>query len=216
MVTAVATSRRFDEIVCNVEKYYSKKVTAHGATPRGADWNSATSQRLRFKQLLKICEAEKHFSMNDYGCGYGALAGYMTGKKLSFTYRGFDISEAMIKHARRRYEKRRNCAFFTEENLLSPADYTAASGIFNVKLDVSSRAWKAYALATLEKIAGLSRRGFAFNMLTAYADKNFMRRDLYYADPFYFFDACRKKFSRRVALLHDYPLFEFTLLVRTD
>jgi hypothetical protein len=41
-----------------------------------------------------------------------------------------------------------------------------------------------------------------------------MRADLYYADPLFFFEHCRQRFSRRVALLHDYPLYEFTILVR--
>jgi hypothetical protein len=62
-------------------------------------------------------------------------------------------------------------------------------------------------------MAALSRRGFAFNMLTGYADADRMRPDLYYADPHAVFDRCRR-FSRRVALLHDYPLYEFTMLVR--
>jgi hypothetical protein len=28
------------------------------------------------------------------------------------------------------------------------------------------------------------------------------------------FDTCRQRFSPRVALLHDYPLYEFTIIVR--
>ena len=28
------------------------------------------------------------------------------------------------------------------------------------------------------------------------------------------FDLCKRRFSTRVALLHDYPLFEFTVIVR--
>jgi hypothetical protein len=30
------------------------------------------------------------------------------------------------------------------------------------------------------------------------------------------FDICKRKFSRNVALLHDYGLYEFTILVRKD
>jgi len=41
-----------------------------------------------------------------------------------------------------------------------------------------------------------------------------MKDDLYYADPCYFFDYCKKKFSKNIALLHDYGLYEFTILVR--
>jgi len=41
-----------------------------------------------------------------------------------------------------------------------------------------------------------------------------MREDLYYADPCFIFDYCKRNFSRNVALLHDYELYEFTIIVR--
>ena len=41
-----------------------------------------------------------------------------------------------------------------------------------------------------------------------------MRPDLYYADPCELFDRCKRRYSRNVALLHDYDLYEFTILVR--
>ena len=47
----------------------------------------------------------------------------------------------------------------------------------------------------------------------AASDPDRMRDDLYYADPCFFFDHCMRRFSRRVALLHDYELFDFTMLV---
>ena len=60
----------------------------------------------------------------------------------------------------------------------------------------------------------LSRRGFAFNMLTSYSDADRMRSDLHYGDPAAYFDLCKRRFSRNVALLHDYELYEFTIVVR--
>ncbi len=61
-----------------------------------------------------------------------------------------------------------------------------------------------------------SRKGFAFNCLTSYSDKERMREDLYYSDPCFLFDYCKRHFSKNVALLHDYGLYEFTVLVRKD
>ena len=40
--------------------------------------------------------------------------------------------------------------------------------------------------------------------------------DLYYADPRAFFDRCKRTSRGDVALLHDYGLYEFTILVRTE
>lgn len=43
-----------------------------------------------------------------------------------------------------------------------------------------------------------------------------MKEHLYYADPAELFDHCKRNYSRNVALLHDYGLYEFTVLVRKD
>jgi hypothetical protein len=47
-----------------------------------------------------------------------------------------------------------------------------------------------------------------------YSDPERMRAHLYYADPCRLFDHCKRRYSRHVALLHDYGLYEFTILVR--
>jgi SAM-dependent methyltransferase len=201
-------------ILRNVEKYYSEKIATCGRTPQGADWKSAESQVMRFDQLLKLIQPEGPFTINDYGCGYGALLEYLENHNNRFCYRGFDFSEKMIAEAQQTNRQSSHCEFFSERLRLSPADYTVASGIFNVKLDASSPQWLEYILATLHEFRALSRKAFAFNALTSHADPEFMRPHLYYADPIYFFDYCQKNFSRMVSLLHDYPLYEFTIVVR--
>jgi SAM-dependent methyltransferase len=202
------------KILGDVESYYSEKIQVHGATARGVDWNSPDSQRLRFVQLLKLTDHSQRFTINDYGCGYGALADYLKGEGYAFQYCGFDISPRMIAKAAELHAGMQDIGFVTKEQDVSEADYTVASGIFNVKLQASSTEWESYVLRTLETISRLSKRGFAFNVLTKYSDPEFLRADLYYADPLFFFDYCKTKFSRFVALIHDYPLYEFTILVR--
>lgn len=204
----------FESILDRVRQYYSDKIETHGATPRGVDWNSLGSQEMRFEQLLEICDRTRAFSINDYGCGYGALVEYMTDRGYAFHYRGFDISAQMIAKARELHGGLEHCQFFTDESRLTAADYTVASGIFNVKLQTSGEEWEGYLLHTLGRIAELSEKGFAFNLLTKYSDRDLMRPDLYYADPLFLFDYCKKNFSRLVSLLHDYPLYEFTILVK--
>jgi SAM-dependent methyltransferase len=204
------------KILGNVEDYYSEKVEVHGATARGVDWNSPDSQRLRFVQLLKLTDRTQPFTINDYGCGYGALADYLKDEGYAFQYCGLDISPKMMAKAKERHAGMQNVAFVAKEQDLSDADYTVASGVFNVKLQASCAEWESYVLRTLETISSLSRRGFAFNVLTKYSDPEFRRPDLYYGDPLFFFDCCKTKFSRFVSLLHDYPLYEFTILVRKE
>jgi len=206
----------FSNILDSVAHYYTERVTTYGPTARGVDWNSTESQVLRFEQLLKVCNASQSFSINDYGCGYGALLDYLTERQYSFEYRGFDVSKQMITEARKRHSGASDSELFSDESFLAIADYTVASGIFNVKLRVSDEDWKAYLLDTLQRIAQLSKKGFAFNVLTSYSDRDRMRPDLYYADPAFLFDYCKRHFSRFVSLLHDYPLYEFTIIVRNS
>ena len=104
--------------------------------------------------------------------------------------------------------------FVAVREQLSPADYTLASGIFNVKQHTPSDEWREYVLETMHDLAALSRRGFAFNALTTYSDPARRRDDLYYADPLELFDYCKRRIAPRVSLLHATPLYEFTVLVR--
>jgi SAM-dependent methyltransferase len=158
--------------------------------------------------------ARGRFSLNDYGCGYGALVPYLRKRGAEVVYRGFDLSASMLEHARREHAAPPAIGFVGDESELEPAEYTVASGIFNVKLDVPEKDWQEYVLQTLRRISRLSVRGFAFNMLTSYSDAAKMRDDLYYGDPRFFFDHCKREYSRNVALLHDYGLYEFTTVVR--
>jgi len=206
----------YDRILRKVNRYYSSKLNVHGATAQGVDWNSTDSQSLRFDQLLQICRGSASFTINDYGCGYGALVDHLRAKGVSFRYCGFDISPDMIAAAKRLHAGANDVKFAHDESGLSAADYTIASGIFNVKLETPGQEWERYVLSTLESLNSLSLNGFAFNILTRYADAEFMRPDLYYADPLFFFDYCKQRFAPRVSLIHDYPLYEFTVLVRKD
>ena len=202
-----------EEILSSVTEYYDEKIRTHGPTARGVDWNSPESQELRFAQLLNVVDYTRPFTVNDFGCGYGALVDYLEALGFYYEYTGFDISEEMVARARQLFPDSR---FVNQQSELREADYTLASGIFNVRLQTGDDEWKQYMLGVLETMNSLSKSGFAFNALTKYSDAEFMRPDLYYADPLFFFDHCKTKFSKYVTLLHDYPLYEFTILVRKN
>lgn len=194
--------------------YYADKLEAYGPTHRGVDWNSVESQELRFEQLLRVCDNGAPIVLNDFGCGYGALVDYLVRTGRDFDYAGYDAAPPMIESARARLAGVRACTFTSERSEVAARDYTVASGIFNVKFEVPADEWWAYVARELDGIAAISRRGFAFNVLTSYADPARQRADLFYAEPESVFRYCMRRFSRSVALCHDYGLFEFTVLVR--
>lgn len=199
-----------------VARYYAARLAAHGATAGGVDWNSEASQTLRFEQLVRLWEpGSPPDGILDWGCGVGALLTFLRGRGYTGAYAGFDIEPSMIDCGRGLHRSDAGAIFTTDAAALPRLDAAVASGVLNVKLDHDDEAWTAHVHGTLDELATRSRRGFAFNVLTAYADPGRRRADLYYADPLELFAHCRRRYSPRVALLHDYPLFEFTMLVRT-
>lgn len=199
----------------DINNYYTEKIRSHGATSKGVDWNGEESQFLRFYQLSKIYLDDKdrisQASLIDLGCGYGAYLEFLTEIKEVFDYYGVDISKDMISQAQLKYPD-----FYFSESLkdIPVCDYLLASGIFNVKQDAEKNEWLEFIYSTLTEMNNSCKKGFSFNLLTSYSDKGFMRDYLYYANPLDIFDYCKKNFSKNVALLHDYNLYEFTILVR--
>jgi SAM-dependent methyltransferase len=210
----ISSMHKKPDLLTDVARYYTGKLSEHGATPRGVDWNGAESQELRFTQLCKIIESDRPFSVNDLGCGYGALYEFLAAKYPQFSYVGIDVSQAMIETARQRLQAGDRARFTFSNTPDAVSDYGIASGIFSVKLDKTDVEWWAHMAATLDILNETSRIGFAFNCLTSYSDTDKMRPDLYYADPCAVFDHCKRRYSRQVALLHDYGLYEFVILVR--
>jgi SAM-dependent methyltransferase len=199
-----------------IREYYEAKLRDHGPTPLGVDWNGQTSQRVRFNELSKVIdqEAAAAFSLDDYGCGYGAYLDYLQERGFKYLdYLGLDLSADMVNQARRLHN---SGAFEVGSKSFRVADYAIASGIFNVALDHDPPVWERYIVDTLDAMHAATKRGFAFNCLTSYSDAHYCRSHLYYGDPSFFFNHCMCHYSRQVALLHDYGLYEFTIIVRKD
>jgi hypothetical protein len=202
------------ELLEAVRGYYTRQLAEHGPTPRGVDWNGAESQETRFRQLLRLLDGRPDWVLGDYGCGYGALLGFSRAAGFGGGYRGYDIAPAMVAAARERHAADPLARFAAEESVLAGCDAVLASGVFNVKLTTPIQEWENYVYRMLDRLAELGTQGFAFNSLTSYSDRDRMRPDLYYPDPCRLFDHCKRRFSRHVTLLHDYGLYEFTILVR--
>jgi len=201
-------------IIQDIKKYYTEKVITHGATPQGVDWNGIESQEKRFEQLLKLIDREinENYTLLDYGCGFGSLFSYLKNNNISIRYIGYDISNEMLKKAIEIFDKQATWLNVLDKNFKS--DYVVASGLFNVRLNQNLLDWEKYVIKTLDKINKIAKKGFAFNLLTSYSDQEFMKNYLYYASPEYYFKHCKLKYSKQVSLLHDYDLYEFTIIIK--
>lgn len=195
---------------------YRKRLHRFGPTARGVFWRDEASSRLRFEVLARIIDERDHAGeavVNDLGCGYGAMFDVLrTHPALrGGRYYGYDMCTEMVEACQRRIRDPR-ATFIRHVRATVLADYSFASGTFNLKLDAPSRPWNGYVKASLELLWEMSRTGLAFNML----DLRHRRGDngLYYADAGEFLDFCRTRLSDDTELIEDYGLPDWTMLVR--
>jgi len=199
-----------------VSDYYAGKIKEHGCTPKGVDWKDEASQNLRFDVLYKLFAHDPDASVIDLGCGYGAFLQYIRSKGHRGKYIGLDICPDMLSLAKSGFASDNNALFLDKLNDGDVHDYVVSSGIFNVKEAIAETAWMDYIRDTLEWKNAHARHGFSFNSLTSYADEDRKIPRLFYANSLELFDLCKKSYSRHVSLLHDYGLYEFTIIVRKN
>lgn len=228
MVFALKSEKKIDHKDANmietlVSEYYARKFEKFGATPQGVDWKNTDAQWIRFMQLSQLFDPDldtnKVFSINDLGCGYAEFYKLLDLKfKDRFEYFGYDISKPCIDFLNteetNRQKKNFNAIHVQKAEDMRISDYSITSGIFNVKFESNNDLWLKYILRTLDTLNEKSTKGFAFNCLTSYSDKDKMQDNLYYADSLFLFDYVKKNHSKNVALYHDYGLYDFTIIVR--
>lgn len=197
-----------------VRTYYSGTLERHGPTPLGVDWPNTVSQYLRFVQLLKLCDFEMPFSLNDFGCGYGALLAFLAMRHggAAIDYRGIDISPAMVAAARKCWPDRQDAKFAVGSRCGHRADYSLASGIFNVRLGHPVAEWESYVEQILSDLHESSRIGFAVNFMRPH-DALPTEDGLYRTEPKRWIGFC-ERLGGNVEWVGDYGLREFTLLIR--
>lgn len=204
-----------NETLNKISNLYSNNLSEHGDQSKAVGWSTADSQELRFEKLTKVIpEMDSSFSVNDYGCGYGAHLEYLLQKKHSVVgYNGYDLSEEMLIMSKERLKDfNGDLKLINSSKISTPADFTFVSGTFNVRFESTYEEWKQFIEGTLDMINETSDRGFSFNLLSKYVD--WKEPHLFYGDPCYWFDYCKVNFSKQVTLLHDYPLYEWTILVK--
>lgn len=197
----------------NIEKLYSNNLDNLGKSSQSVGWPNAKDHWLRFEMLFKSINLKDIASLNDLGCGYGSVLNFLYDNSYYLKdYYGYDISEKMLNNFDESKYKKTNISKIIDSSLTNAADFTIASGIFNVKFAEDDMTWKNHIVATLHNMNDFSNKGFSFNLLSTYVD--FKKDNLYYGDPLFFFDYCKKNFSRYVSIYHDYPLWEWTIVVK--
>lgn len=210
---SVDSATEIDIVLSQVTSYYSSKLAAFGPTSSGVDWNGTVSHDLRHRQFLRLLDGARGASVLDIGCGYGDFYRFLRAEGYHGRFTGYDVVPGMIAEASRLHGEV-DCRWRVGGEPSEPADFAVASGIFNVRGSVPLSTWTQYVHRTIDLLAGSSSLGFAFNILSLSSDPERRAAHLHYADAPQMLSHCLNRYGRSVALLQDYGLFEFTIIVR--
>jgi hypothetical protein len=205
-----------EDIRQQLQAYFERQLTQSDENAKRVGWNGSTSQHLRFEQVMRIVrEPSEPFTLLDWGCGLADLIPYLDTHNFNYSYTGYDLSQASLAECHQRYSDHPRVDGFTDTlEGLEAVDYVVSAGIFNVRGDIPISRWEPYVLNTLSQQWALAQQGMAANFLTSYSDTDRMEEHLYYPQPEMLFSYAKRTLSRNIALLHDYDLYDFTLLVR--
>ena len=199
----------------NIRNYFRKTFNDHGESSEGLDYNGRQSHYLRLGVLVNELNAFENFSINDLGCGFGSLLDALYGSgRNNFDYTGYDLVEEMILLGQKNWTAKNPRLKLTSggTEALKMADYSVASGTFNIKQDSSHDDWHNYVLECLKDMMLHTKIKLVVNFLTSYSDEEYMREDLYYPDPREMFDF-GMKLTGSAAIRHNYGLYDFTLII---
>lgn len=207
---------RVPELLSPVVKAYRRRLLEFGATPQGVFWRNQTNVDKRFEVLLRIFDDAAlagEITVNDLGCGYGAFFSVLQSHPAlrGSRYIGYDVCTDMLDAAEKRIRDPR-ATFVRSAAPTETADYSFASGTFNLKLQASERPWADYVKALLALLWQKTGKGLAFNMLDIRQKR--AGDGLFYADPGDFADFCRTSMSPRLELVENYGLPDWTMLIR--
>lgn len=205
-----------ETVLSKIAKFYDECIEKHGNIAEGVNWSDEKLQNLRFNYLLDIIpENSRNTIIAELGCGYGALYEFSVKKGIILDkYIGYDISENMVTAAIENIGRDNKVKIKRDSKIGEYVDYSFASGVFNVSLGHSDDEWKTIVLESLDNMNKMSKKGFAFNLMTDAVD--WKSEELFYASASDFFQYCICKYSKKIRLFHDMPLYEWTIHVIKD
>lgn len=189
---------------------YNSRFEQFGRDIRTVGWGSEADQHLRFDVLLRGVDPVGK-TVLDVGCGLGGLVPYLQKRTGGdFNYMGIDVAERLVADARTAHGGRRR-EFLTGDLFsleLPQADLVLMSGALSLK----SAGIEDYARRSLARMYELAREAACLNFLSKYVDYELDKNQHYQPETVF---GWAKKVAGKVNLIHDYPLYEFTVqLVR--
>lgn len=186
-------------------QHYGALLKQHGDSPLAAQWSADPGVQHRRFEALGHIGIPLEGKILDFGCGLGDLLPYLRMHRgFTGSYVGYDLSEDVVAHARRKHQADQGARFEARDIFVSPPtedfDLVWICGTFNIKCADSDT----YIRDVLRILFARALSGMTFSLMSTYVD--FFAPDLHYADPEAMFRFCKEELSPCVTLRHDYML----------
>ena len=187
---------------------YNTRYEQYGRDIKTVGWGNEEGQKLRFEVLFRGINPTGK-TILDVGCGLGDLVPYLEETTNGdFQYIGIDIAEKLIEDAKDRYNK--PGIHFYSGDIFSVAVPVVDIAVLSGALSFKTENMETYAFATMEKMFVTSKEAACLNFLSKYVDFELEKNQHYQPETVF---AKAKTLSKWVNLIHDYPLYEFTIQV---
>jgi SAM-dependent methyltransferase len=185
---------------------YNERYARLGRDIKTVGWGSEESQALRFDVLFRGLDP-KGKTVLDVGCGLGDLIPYLEQRTGGdFAYIGIDVADKLVEAASNNYQGE-NYRFMCGE-VFSPELPTVDISVLSGALSFNVDGMEAYAHDVMNHMFALSRECASLNFLTKYVDFEVDKNQHYQPETVF---SWAKMLSDKVNLIHDYPLYEFTV-----
>lgn len=193
-----------------IQAFCESCLETHGPNHEGVGWPDGEDAQRRYRVMRELIHTQAP-AIADVGCGVGLFYEYLQEDSTlpAFSYRGFDVSEAMLAHARARHPE---AAFDALNAAATPLpgsyDYVIANGVFSAKETATQEAMWAHMRNILDHLWQAARIGIAFNVMSKYVD--WEKDRLFHVGLTEMGDFLYRHYSRHFVLRHDYGLYEYT------
>ena len=203
------TIETYSRALTRVAAAYHCTLAEYGPTTSGVAWSDTEGQFRQFEILTSGINREAPLLLNDVGCGYGALFDFLASNFDLVGYCGTDICEAMVEAGAARLSDPR-ARFVQSAMPITPADWSIASGTFNMSAGADDDVWRRLVEDVLRAMARLSGTGIAFNLLRPEYRDDFLWGDA----PERWVRFCQEEFGGETTLIDLPENNQWSLLVR--
>jgi SAM-dependent methyltransferase len=189
-----------------VSDFYDERFQEKGDSIESVGWRDKETQELRFKVLLRNLNP-KSKTILDFGCGLSDFIPYLENIiGNDFKYIGIDISSELIEQSKLKYPSERFTFLHGDIFNLDIPEYDIgiSSGALSYKISNNEE----YANEVIKHLFLKAKESCSLNFLTSYVDFKLEKNHHYCPINLFKYS---KTISKYVNLIHDYPLYEFTL-----